>query len=192
VREFVATGGNMKATVRTILLDPEFATTATARSKALDGFEFAVSSVRRLHIPSMTASAYTALNTRIGVLRALPHNTLEPTGYPETSDEWQGAGNELTRWDFAYDLVNDTVSGIVVPWDRLIAKTPPLTATQYVTPLCELLCDGDVPPATVLALDQFMAARLATVGTSPTWTTVRPHARALAALILRLPEAALH
>ena len=192
VREFVATGGSMKATVRTILLDPEFATTATARSKALDGFEFAVNSVRRLHVQTMTSSAYNALHTRVNVLRALPHNTLEPTGYPETSDEWQGPGNELTRWDFAYDLVNDTVSGIVLQWDRLVAKTPPLTATQYVTPLCELLCDGDVPPATVLALDQFMAARLATVGTSPTWTTVRPHARALAALVLRLPEAALH
>jgi uncharacterized protein (DUF1800 family) len=190
LRKFRDTDGDLKATVRSILLDPDFATTATARGKAMDGFEFAVSSVRRLHLTTMTT--YTTLLTRVGILRALPHSTLEPTGYPEISEEWQGPGNELARWDFASDLVNDLVSGVVVPWDRLIAKNPPLTAIEYVQPLCDLLCDGDVPPATQLALEQFMAARLATVGTSPTWTTVRPHARALAGLVLRLPEAALH
>jgi len=70
VRKFCDTGGDLKATVRCILLDPDFATTATARGKAMDGFEFAVSSVRRLHLTTMTT--YTTLLTRVGILRALP------------------------------------------------------------------------------------------------------------------------
>ena len=40
----------------------------------------------------------------------------------------------------------------------------------------------------MLALTVFMDGRLATLPANPTWTQVRPHARALASIVMRLPE----
>lgn len=189
IQQFSATGGDLKATLRTILLDAEFATAATIRTKVHDGFEFVVAAVRRLGLPTV---GYSQLNTRVVTLRCPPHLCPVPIGHPETGDAWQGPGNVLSRWDFADDLVNDRITGSVVPWTALFGMTPPATGAAWVATLCDRLVDGDVPATTVLALTVFMDARLATLPANPTWTQVRPHARALASLVLRLPEAQLH
>ncbi len=185
---FVSTSGDLKATVRAIFLDPEFATTVTAKAKVHDGFEFVVNAVRRMQLPSVN---YGQLNTRIGLLRCQPHQFPVPTGYPEDGPAWQGASNVLSRWDFADDLVHDRITGAVMPWASLFGNTPPTSGAVWANALCDRLVDGEVPPTTIVALTVFMDARLAPLGANPTWTQVRPHARALASIVLRLPEAQL-
>lgn len=186
---FTNTGGNLKSTVYAIFTDPDFATSATGKAKVHDGFELVVNTIRRL---GYTTVNLTNLNTRVGLLRNLPHSSPVPTGYPETGAEWQGAANVLSRWDFANDLANDTITGVVVPWTTLFGPTPPTVGATWVTTLCKRLVDGEVPATTILALSVFMDARLATLPPNPTWTQARPHARALLSLILRLPEYQLH
>ncbi|MFY9343826.1 MAG: DUF1800 domain-containing protein [Planctomycetota bacterium] len=186
---FNATGGSLKDCVRAIFSDAEFATTATAKAKVHDGFEMVANVARRLGFPTLN---YTQLSARVGLLRCLPHQNPVPTGYPELGPDWQGAGNVLSRWDFAYDLANDTVGGAIVPWSTLLGVTPPTTGAGYVTPLLARLCDSEVPATTVTALTVFMDARLQGLPANPTWTQVRPAARALLSMILRLPESQLH
>ncbi len=186
---FVGSGGDLRATVRAIFANEEFATAATARAKVHDGFEFVANAVRRLRFPSLN---FTNLNTRVGLLRAQPHQNPVPTGYPEVGPAWQGAGNVLSRWDFADDLVHDRIGGVVVPWPVLFGTVPPATGAQWVQQMCALLLDGEVPATTTLVLTLFMDQRLATLPANPSWNLVRPHARALASLVLRLPEAQLH
>jgi uncharacterized protein (DUF1800 family) len=186
---FTSTGGNLKSTVFAIFTDVEFATTVTAKAKVHDGFELVANTIRRLGYQSVN---FTNLNSRVGLLRNLPHSSPVPTGYAETGTEWQGAANVLSRWDFANDLANDTIGGVVVPWTSLFGPTPPTSGATWVNSLCKRLVDAEVPATTTLALTVFMDARLATLPPNPTWTQARPHARALLALILSLPEFQLH
>ena len=186
---FTSTGGDLRQTVRALFLDVEFATTATARSKVHDGFELVANAIRRLEFASVN---HANLNTRVGLLRAQPHQFPVPTGYPEVGPAWQGAGNVLVRWDFADDLVHDRIGGVVVPWTTLFGSVPPNSGALWVQQLCNRLVDGEVPATTILALTVFMDQRLLTLPANPTWNQVRPHARALASLVLRLPEAQLH
>lgn len=188
-QKFVTSGGDLKVTVRALFLDAEFATTATGKAKVHDGFEFVVNAVRRLGLPTV---GYSQLNSRVGLLRCQPHQNPVPTGYPEMGLDWQGAGNLLSRWDFADDLVHDRITGTVIPWTALLGTTPPTTGAAWVATLCGRLVDGEVPPTTVLALTVFMDTRLSLLPANPTWAQVRPHARALASIVLRLPEAQLH
>jgi uncharacterized protein (DUF1800 family) len=186
---FRATGGDLRETVRAIFTDPEFATTATAKAKAHDGFEFVASTLRRLRFPSVN---FTQMNNRVALLRAQPHQTPTPDGYPEIGAAWQGAGHVLPRWDFADDVAHDRITGAVVPWSALFGATPPTSGAQWANTLCAMLLDGEVPPTTIVALTVFMDQRIATLPANPTWTQMRPHARALASIVMRLPEAQLH
>jgi uncharacterized protein (DUF1800 family) len=186
---FTGSGGDLRESLRALFTDPEFATTATGKAKVHDGFEFVASTLRRLRFPTLN---FTQMNNRVGLLRAQPHMTATPDGYPELGEAWQGAGHVLPRWDFADDVVHDRISGAIVPWSTLLGATPPPTGAQWASALCGLLVDGEVPATTLLALTVFMDQRLATLPANPTWTQVRPHARALASIVLRLPEAQLH
>ena len=185
IAEFTGTGGNLAATLRYILRHPAFASPATVRAKVHDGFEFVVNAVRRFELPTINHST---MNTRVGVLRCPPHLCPVPIGHPDAGEAWQGAGNVLSRWDFADDLVNDRITGAVIPWTTLFGAVPPTSGAVWANALCDRLLDGDVPATTVLALTVFMDARLATLPANPTWTQVRPHARALASIVVRLPE----
>jgi uncharacterized protein (DUF1800 family) len=188
IQKFTATGGDMKKTLLAILRDAEFATAATMGTKVHDGFEVVVDAVRRLGLTSVN---YSQLNSRVTTLRCPPHGCPVPIGHPEDGPSWQGAGNVLSRWDFVDDLVNDRISGCVIPWSTLFGPTPPNSGAVWATALCDRLLDGDVPATTVVALTAFMNARLATLPANPTWTQIRPHARALASIVMRLPEAQL-
>jgi uncharacterized protein (DUF1800 family) len=185
---FVASHGHLGQTLRAIFNDPEFYSTATVRTKVHDGFELIVNMLRRLEIADVR---YTTVNTRIGGLRAQPHQNQVPTGYAEVATAWLGAGNVLPRWDFADDLVYNRISQTLIDWAKLFPVLPQGGAA-WVESLLARLVDGEVPDRTVYALTSFMNGRLATLPNNPTATQLRPHVRALTSLILRLPEAQLH
>jgi uncharacterized protein (DUF1800 family) len=187
-RTFVRTGGDLRATVRAIFTDPDFAHPSHLRSKVMDGFELVANFVRRLE---MQPTSFSQLNTRVGLLRTQPHQNPVPTGYPEIGPAWQGAGNVLPRWKFADELAQDTVSGSSVPWATLFPAGYPGNGAGWVDALIARLVDDDVPPTTRYALTVFMDGRLSTLPASPTLAQLRPHVRDLLSLVLRLPEAQL-
>ncbi len=181
---FVGSGGDLRTTVQAIFTDAEFAT--AARTKVHDGFEFVVQAVRRLAIP---ATNLNALNNRVGLLRAQPHQNPVPTGYPEVGPAWQGVGNVLPRWAFADDLVHNRINGSQVPWAALFGAAPPSGGAAWTDAILGVLGLDDVPATTRLALTVFLDGRLAALPNPPTFNQVLPHVRDLASLALRLPEA---
>ncbi|HEX6812714.1 MAG TPA: DUF1800 domain-containing protein [Planctomycetota bacterium] len=185
---FVSTGGNLKATVRAIFLDDDFAAAVNKKSKVHDGFEFVANAVRRLAIGAPNLAS---LNNHVGLLRAQPHMFTLPTGYPEIGPPWQGAGNVLPRWKFADQLVRNQIGGVSVPWSTIFPVLP-VGGAAWVSSLLARLVDSEVPTTTVMALTAFMNARLSTLPSNPTLTQVLPHLRDLTSLVLRIPEAQLN
>ena len=100
---FTLSGGNLRTTIRAIFQDPAFATASTTRNKVHDGFELVVNTLRRAQPTNVSLAA---VNNRIAALRSQPHQNPVPTGYPEVGRAWQGAGNVLPRWKFAYDFAH--------------------------------------------------------------------------------------
>lgn len=184
---FSASHGDLRVTMRALFLDPEFAAANHVRSKTYDGFEHIVNVLRRFKGPINLTSVY----GRIGQLRSQPHEFHVPTGYPEIGVAWQGPGHLLPRWDFAEDYANDRIPGTDVPWN-IIFPTIPSTGAAWVEGLLGFLVDEPMPETTIWALTLFMNNRLAPVPGHPNWSQVLPHARALLALILQLPEVQLH
>ena len=184
---FLGSDGDLRITMRALFLDPEFATASNVSTKTHDGFEHIVNVLRRFKGPINLAS----VNARIGQLRSRPHDFHIPTGYPEIGTAWQGPGHLLPRWDFADDYANDRISGVKVPWERIFGVIPS-TGAAWVSGLLDFLVDQPLPETTVWALTLFMNNRLAPVPNHPSWSQVLPHARALLALILQLPEVQMH
>lgn len=188
-QEFVRSGGDLKATLLALFLDPDFGAAAVLREKVPDGFEFAVALLRRLEIQNANG---TAVNNKVALLGAQPHSNNVPTGFPEDGPSWQGPGNLLLRWAFADDLVQNRVNGTRVAWTALYAQGLPTHAAAWVDSLLQRLVDADVPPTTAASLTAFLQQRMAGLPTHPTLNQMLPHLRDLASLILRLPEGQLH
>ena len=211
IAAFTKTGGNLKQTVRAILLDPEFG--LGAKAKVMDGFEFVASAARRLRLaprlqrfrnPASSTgftdyNGYSSLATYVGNLRARPHENMVPTGYGEVAEDWQGPANELSRWDFAYNLTHNSISSVnqlagqSTTWEVTFFVNPPTDPLSCVQVLLDHVLDGHVPLSTDLALQSFMSTRWqSSWGAKPTWTNVQSSLRDLAGIVLRLPEAQLH
>jgi uncharacterized protein (DUF1800 family) len=186
---FVSTGGDLRATVRAIFTDAEFAAGVTLKSKVHDGFEFVTNAVRRLGIG---APSIANLNGQVGLLRGQPHMYTLPTGLPEIGPPWQGSGNVLPRWKFADRLVRNQIGGVSVPWSTLFPLPLPQGGAAWVSSLLARIVDSEVPATTVAALTLFMDSRLATIPANPTLAQVTPHLRDLTSLVLRIPEAQLN
>lgn len=207
---FTKSGGNLKQTVRSILLDPEFG--LGAKTKVLDGFEFVANAARRLKLAprlqrltnritgiNSDYNGYSSLATYVGNLRARPHENMVPTGYAETAGDWQGPANELSRWDFAYNLTHYTVysanqlANQATPFEQTLFVNPPNNPLEVLRCMLDWFVDGYVPLSTEVALQAFVTARWqASWGDRPTWSQVQTTLRDLAGMILRLPESQLH
>lgn len=208
---FTKTGGSLKQTVRSILLDPEFG--LGAKTKVMDGFEFVANAARRLKLaprllrlrnPASSTgftdyNGYSSLATYAGNLRARPHENMVPTGYAETADDWQGPANELSRWDFSYNLTHNSISSAnqlanqSTPFEQTLFVNPPNNPLEVLQCMLDWFVDGHVPVTTELALQAFVTARWqASWGDRPTWSQVQTTLRDLAGIILRLPESQLH
>jgi uncharacterized protein (DUF1800 family) len=184
-QQFVATGGDLRATVRAVFLDPEFGTAGNVRAKVHDGFEFVANVMRRFEV---TAPSFAALNTQVGLLKSQPHQFPVPTGYPEIGAAWQGSGALLPRWKFVDDFLQNRISTTRVQWTTLYGSNTPVGSAAWVAALLDRLVDGDVPATTVQALILYMNGRYAQLPSNPTLNQLTPHLRDLASVILRLPE----
>ncbi|MCA8951529.1 MAG: DUF1800 domain-containing protein [Planctomycetes bacterium] len=185
---FVSSGGHLARTLETMFLDPEFYDPQHVRTKVHDGFEFAVNILRRFEL---SAARGRAVNNEVGLLGSQPHQNPVPTGYPEVAAAWQSAGHLLPRWNFVENLLQNRIAQTRIDWQAMFPVRP-RTAAAWVHPLLDRLLDDAVPASTTTALIAFFANRLTGLPANPSWAQLLPHLRALATLILQLPEAQLH
>ena len=113
---FQKSGGNILDVLKTMLDSKEFWTKEAYHAKVKSPLEFVVSAVRST---GAEVSSATALAVQIGQLGQPLYRKQEPTGYPNTGEEWLSSASLLGRLNFATSLSQNRVAGV-----RLNAPDP--------------------------------------------------------------------
>jgi uncharacterized protein (DUF1800 family) len=97
---FLATDGDLREVMRTILLSPEFWSQAYRRQKLKRPQHFAASLSRAVGVADDAAWSW-RIWTEVGAMGEDLYFAAPPTGYPETSAFWRGEGAFLRRTNVA-------------------------------------------------------------------------------------------
>ena len=139
---FLATNGDLREVVRTIVLSPEFFAPDAYRSKVKTPFEFLVSALR---------AASADVRGPGGLIRAMQqlgmplYQAQPPTGYADTAEAWVNTGGLVNRMNFALSLVQNRVPGV-----HIELSTEPLDSAR--NHLVQTVLQGNASDATVETL----------------------------------------
>ena len=100
---FLATGGDIREVVRTIITSPEFRAPDARRAKVKSPFEFVVSAVRATGAEPSTALPLVNAVRQLGMPLYMCQ---PPTGYADRADAWVNTGALLNRMNFAVTLTS--------------------------------------------------------------------------------------
>jgi len=168
-QRFQQTNGDLRETVRALVLSPEFVAPAHRQAKVKTPFEFVTSALRALDADVTHGGA---LGGQLRTFGMAPYFAQPPTGFSDRSDAWTNGGALLQRMTLAVALTQGRVRGVEVP--ALPVVTPP--------------GDGGADRlAAARALGQALAFRDLSVKTLETVSRGRGSAE-MAALVLGAPE----
>jgi uncharacterized protein (DUF1800 family) len=147
---FLETAGDIKATLRTILLSPEMLTPKQpAPAKLKRPFEFVASALRQLGASTDGGPAVLHYLADMGQpLFQWP----TPDGFPDLAEAWQGS--LLNRWRFALALVNDTLPGTGLDLPALVRTADAGTPAAWLRQFAVLLLGQPLPTTTAAQLLQ--------------------------------------
>jgi uncharacterized protein (DUF1800 family) len=106
-QRFLATGGDLRDTVRTIVTSPEFFDPQHYRAKIKSPFEYVVSALRAVG----GATDGKAIAKQIAEMGQPLYLCQPPTGYSDTAEAWVSSGALLARLNFALALAEGRVPG---------------------------------------------------------------------------------
>jgi uncharacterized protein (DUF1800 family) len=138
---FAKTGGDIKATLRTLFSDNEFFAPENYRAKIKTPFELAVSSIRALGAETNAGPQFLAMLNKLG---EVPYGYQAPTGYPDTAEEWVNTGALLERLNFAVAFASNRIPGTTVDLRAFDQKDKAKILDRAIA---EIL-DNDVSPST--------------------------------------------
>jgi uncharacterized protein (DUF1800 family) len=110
-KRFLDTNGDLRATVKAVIEDPEFWNPRNAHAKTKSPFEYAISAVR---------AAGASIEDPLPLARELKnigeplYFAQPPTGYSDTSDTWSNSGALVARLNFATALARNKMPGVRV------------------------------------------------------------------------------
>jgi len=180
-RRFLATGGDLRETVRAILESPEFFDPANYRAKVKSPFEYVASVIRA-----------TAAETDGGdpVVRAVAqmgeplYLCQPPTGYSDVASAWVNSGALVARLNFALAVAAGRLAGTRVDLAQLRAYQSPSESQGQVSDVAEALTGSDLTPTTRTTIEE----RLRTIGAPDDDPTADNRLPMVAGLILGSPE----
>jgi len=108
---FLATDGDIRQVMKTMLDSKEFWSKGAYRAKVKSPFDMVVSSVRALNADVTSAFA---LANQVGNLGQPLYRKQEPTGYSNLNAEWVNSAALLGRMNFALRLAQNRVPGVKV------------------------------------------------------------------------------
>jgi len=108
---YLATGGDLRETVRAVVESPEFFDPSTFRAKVKSPFEYAVSAVRALGAETDGR----AIARSIEEMGEPLYLCAPPTGYPDASEDWTSSGALLARMNFALAAARGRIPGTSAP-----------------------------------------------------------------------------
>jgi uncharacterized protein (DUF1800 family) len=123
---FLATNGDIREVMKTMLDSKEFWSQGAYRAKLKTPFEMVASSVRAL---GASVTDAWALANQVGNLGEPLYRKQEPTGYSNLNSEWVNSAALLNRMNFALQLAKNGVEGVKVDIRRFgnnpeaVAKT---------------------------------------------------------------------
>lgn len=149
--EFLATDGDLRATVLAIFQAPEFWAPGAVGAKTKTPLEFVVSSVRAV---GTLDEVQRPLAQPLETLGQPLYRCAPPTGYAEVAGPWVSAGALVTRINFGLKLASGRVPGV------LVALPPAQASTEATLDAVALRVLGHAPtPATRASLLRALAAR---------------------------------
>jgi uncharacterized protein (DUF1800 family) len=113
---FTKTDGDLRAVLATMFSSTEFLSEGAWLSKIKSPLEFVASAIRAVQGDPIDTLV---LTQRVGELGQPLYGKLEPTGYPNTSENWLSTGTLLGRMNFATALVSGQIPGVKIkPFQR--------------------------------------------------------------------------
>lgn len=113
-------GGEIREVVRAVVRSQDFWAAANVGSKVKTPLEFVVSAVRAVGGTVDDTPRLSAAVTRLGQPTYLK---TEPTGYPETQQDWVNSGALLNRMNLAMALAAGRLPGVTVNLESVIPRT---------------------------------------------------------------------
>ncbi len=142
---FVATGGDLRQTVRAVVESPEFFDPAYYRAKIKSPFEYVVSAVRAA---GSDTDAGTPLLRQIAQMGEPLYLCQPPTGYSDAATVWVNSGAIVARLNFALALVSNRIPGTASDLGRLVSPAETADPARAVDSLARNLIGGDLSEET--------------------------------------------
>ncbi len=131
---FARTEGDIREVMKTMLSSPEFWSEGAYRSKMKSPLEMVGSAVRALDADvDFTAT----LALKLAELGQPLYGKQEPTGYPNSGEEWVNSTALLARMNFAHALAGNQLAGVNVDPARLVKPGHELDTTRIARALLQ-------------------------------------------------------
>lgn len=149
---FTKTDGDIRETLKTIFLSPEFNSTAAYRAKIKRPFELVVSAIRTLDADTNGGPGTHQWIARMGEPL---YGFQTPNGYSDTAESWVNTGGLLERMNFGLAVASNRVPGTRVNLARLAGVSPgdeSIDKAKVMDTFLTTILGGDVSAATRQAL----------------------------------------
>jgi uncharacterized protein (DUF1800 family) len=143
--KFLATGGDLRQTVKAVISSPEFWSPVLYRAKVKSPFEYTISAVRAVNgkITDVTPIARALQQIGEPLYGAQP-----PTGYSDKADVWINTGALMNRLNFALALASNKLPGVQSDVVSLIPTAEASDASRSVEALALALTGGSLTAET--------------------------------------------
>ncbi len=152
-KRFLATGGDLRDTVRVIVESPEFFDPQYYRAKIKSPFEYVVSALRAVG----GATDGKAIAKEIADMGQPLYLCQPPTGYADTADAWISSGALLARLNFALSLAQGRLAGTTTDAGRLRTATTGGAPGRSVDAAAHWLIGTDISAETLQTITERMA-----------------------------------
>jgi uncharacterized protein (DUF1800 family) len=149
-RKFLGTGGDIRATVRTILSRDTFALAPMVLPKIKRPFHL-VASVARTTNPTVTQWA--RFVSELALMGHQPMRWTSPDGYPDTADDWGTV--LLPRWSFLAKYFNNQIPNVTVNVSQIFNGVPKSGLAAFAA---QLLNGGRFAPDDLAAVQGYADA----------------------------------
>ncbi len=155
-KKYLATGGDLRETVRAVVTSPKFFDPRYYRAKIKSPFEYVVSAIRAVGAAPDNTLPIARQLAQMGEPLYLCQ---PPTGYSDAAQAWVNSGALVARLNFALQLSANRLPGTTITLSRLIAPEDAADPGRAVNALSLSLIGGDLSPGTRETVEKRIANR---------------------------------
>ena len=163
---FTSSGGDIRETMRTILLSSEFR--AAADQKFRRPLEHLAGAVRTLDATVSTTDGVKALLNVLKLLGQTPYGWHPPNGYPDANGAWANTNGLLNGWNLGLSLSGNHLLGVQTDLTGLTGNLKSPTAASLTDSLAARLLNRPITAADRDRVVQYVAAGKPTDAPIPT------------------------